>query len=141
MKLERRKQRIERRQLLADEWTPRAAGRAENQLFDRCFELAEVARDLERVAGAHGSAGATAVSLGCATSAFVSLADATLKMRGTVLSELSASEGNDSGQSDVEHLGRLLFAIGQNLRFAAHAADLGRQAAESKSSPSKQRTG
>lgn len=131
MSIERRRQRIERRRTLAGEWTPRTAGRTENALFDRCFELAETARDLERVAGASGSAGATGASLGCVTSAFESLADAMLKMRGVVLSELTTSaEDGDPESAEAEQLGRLLYAIDQNMRFAAHAADLGRQAAE-----------
>ena len=129
MKIERRKQRIERRRMLAGEWKPRTAGRSENALFDHCFELAEAARDLERVAGADRSAGATAASLGCATSAFESLANAMLKMRGVVLRELSTTTAAGSEPADAEQLGRLLYAIDQNLRFAAHAADLGRQAA------------
>lgn len=130
MSIKRRKPRIERRRLLAGEWKPRTAGRSENALFDHSFELAEVARDLERVAGANGSAGATAASLGCATSAFESLANAMLKMRGVVLRELSpTADGNGHEPAEAEQLGRLLYAIDQNLRFAAHAADLGRQAA------------
>lgn len=130
MSIERRKRRIERRRLLAGEWQPRAAGRSENALFDRCFELAESARDLERVAGAKGSAAATAASLGCATSAFESMANAVLKMRGVVLRELDCADSDGGEPSEVEQLGRLLYAIDQNLRFAAHAADLGRQAAD-----------
>lgn len=130
MSIERRKRRIERRRLLAGEWKPRTAGRSENALFDHCFELAEAARDLERVAGADGSSGATAASLGCATSAFESLANAMLKMRGVVLRELSTTAHADGSEpAEAEQLGRLLYAIDQNLRFAAHAADLGRQAA------------
>lgn len=129
MSTDRRRQRIKRRRLLAGEWEPRTAGRTENALFDHSFELAEAARDLEMVAGANGSASATAASLGCATSAFESLANAMLKMRGVVLRELDAPESANSDGSGVEQLGRLLYAIDQNLRFAAQAADLGRQAA------------
>lgn len=139
MSIERRKRRIERRLKLAGEWEPREAGKTENQLFDRCFELAEAARDLERVAGAGGSAGATAASLGCATSAFESLANAALKMRAAALRELGSDAGDDaSDPTETEQLGRLLYAIDQNMRFAAQAADLGRQAATDVSSPESQ---
>ena len=129
MNIDRRKGRIGRRQRMAGEWTPRTADRAENLLFDRCFELAESARDLEEVAGATGGSGAVAASLGCATSAFESVANAMLAMRGVVLRELPNPEAGAEGAGDREQLGRLLFAIDQNMRFAAHAADLARQSA------------
>jgi len=125
MNIERRKQRIQRRTLLAGEWEPRAASAPENALFDGSFELAESARALEQTAGTDGSGRAIAASLGCVTSAFDSLATAMLNLRGVALRELRDAEGDDS----AERIARLLFAIDQNLRFASHAADLGRQAA------------
>lgn len=131
MNIERRKRRIRRRRLLAGEWRPRTGESSESALFNHCFEVAEAARDLERAAGANGSAAATAASLGCATSAFESLANAMMKMRGVALRELSTTgaRADDPEPTEAEQLGRLLDAVDQNLRFAAHAADLGRQAA------------
>ena len=122
MNIQRRKHRIERRQLLAGEWEPKSSAAAENALFDRCFELAEAARDLEQVANAPGTTAAMAASLGCATSAFESLANSMLMMRGVVL---RAHEDEATTPPEAERLARLLYAIDQNLRFAAHAADLG----------------
>jgi len=130
MNIQRRKHRIERRQLLAGEWEPKSSAAAENALFDRCFELAEAARDLEQVANAPGTTAAMAASLGCATSAFESLANSMLMLRGVVLRELTDDEDADGERSHADQLGRLLFAIDQNLRFAAHAADLGRRSVE-----------
>lgn len=138
MNIQRRKHRIARRRLLAGEWKPTTSGGPENALFDRCFELAEASHDLERVAGVRGTTAAMAASLGCATSAFESLANSMLMMRKVVLRDLDGAEadgpltdGPVSGEpAPAEQLGRLLFAIDQNLRFAAHAADLGRQTAE-----------
>ena len=130
MSIERRKQRIERRLRMAGEFKPREADRFENALFDRCFELAEAARELETVAGAPGSGGAAAASLGCLTSTFESLANAMLAIRGTALRELPDTPPPDTGgPGSGEQLSRLLFAIDQNMRFAAHAADLARQSA------------
>lgn len=85
MRLNQRKERIERRLQLAGDWKPRHADDAENAVFDRCFALAEAARELERVANAGGSAGVVSASMGCATSAFESLANAMLMMRGVVV--------------------------------------------------------
>ena len=138
MNIQRRKHRIARRRLLAGEWKPTTSGGPENALFDRCFELAEASHDLEQVAGVRGTTAAMAASLGCATSAFESLANSMLMMRKVVLRDLDGAEadgpltdGPVSGEpAPAEQLGRLLFAIDQNLRFAAHAADLGRQTAE-----------
>ena len=133
MNIQRRKHRIARRRLLAGEWKPTTSGGPENALFDRCFELAEASQDLEQVAGVRGTTAAMAASLGCATSAFESLANSMLMMRKVVLRDLEGAEaeGPVSGEpAPAEQLGRLLFAIDQNLRFAAHAADLGRQTAE-----------
>ena len=138
MNIQRRKHRIARRRLLAGEWKPTTSGGPENALFDRCFELAEASHDLEQGAGVRGTSAAMAASLGCATSAFESLANSMLMMRKVVLRDLDGAEadgpltdGPVSGEpAPAEQLGRLLFAIDQNLRFAAHAADLGRQTAE-----------
>jgi hypothetical protein len=132
MNIQRRKHRIARRRLLAGEWKPTTSGGPENALFDRCFELAEASHDLEQVAGVQGTTAAMAASLGCATSAFESLANSMLMMRRVVLRDLEGAEDGDGDESaPAEQLGRLLYAIDQNLRFAAHAADLGRQTAES----------
>lgn len=119
--------RLKRQRVLAGEWRPAKGADPEAAVFQRSFDVAEAARNLERVAGGAGSEGATAASLSCVTSAFASLADAMLKMRADVVS----GRGKDpDGGEEREQLGRLLFAISQNLRFAAEASDLGRQAAE-----------
>ena len=101
--------------------------RAENKLFDASFRLAEAARDFERAAGTRGSAPAAAATLGCATSALESQATGMLLMRSLVLHVFSSSDYGD--EERAQELGRLLFAIDQNLRFAAQAADLARRLA------------
>lgn len=124
---------------MVGDWNPKDADKAENVVFDRCFELAEAARELELVASAKGSAGAVSASLGCATSAFESIANSMLMMRGVVLKELANADDphRDPGADQAVQLGRLLFAIDQNMRFAAQAADLGREnAAEILAEPS-----
>ena len=130
MQIERRRERIERRLLMAGEFRPRDADRSENALFDRCFEVAEAARELETVAGVGGSSGASAAALGCLTSAFESLANSMLALRGVALRELPDTPAPDAlGPGPREQVSRLLFTIDQNMRFAAHAADLARESA------------
>lgn len=124
MGFEQIRQRAERRQALGAGRRAEPRTRAEAALQDRCLGLAEAAQDLERVAGADGAGGAVPAALGCVTSAFESLANSMLMMRGLVLREQQEGEGSDP---EAERLARLLFAIDQNLRFAAHAADLGRR--------------
>ena len=94
MNIQRRKHRIARRRLLAGEWKPTTSGGPENALFDRCFELAEASHDLEQVAGVRGTTAAMAASLGCATSAFESLANSMLMMRKVVLRDLEGAEAD-----------------------------------------------
>lgn len=130
MQIERRRERIERRLQMAGEFRPRDADRSENALFDRCFEIAEAARELEAVAGAGGSSGASAAALGCLTSAFESLANSMLALRGVALRELPQTPASDElGPGPRDQVARLLFTIDQNMRFAAHAADLARESA------------
>jgi hypothetical protein len=126
MNFTERQRRIERRQRLAGEWRSPAQDRAENGLFNACFELAEAARDLERFPLA-SSTSAAAASLGCISSALESQANAMLRLREAALRELPADPRERDGH--VEQLGRLLFAIDQNLRFAAEASDLARERA------------
>jgi hypothetical protein len=124
MGIERIRERAERRRALGAARPPEPSTRSEAALYDRCLGVAEAAQELERVAGAEGAAGAVPPALGCATSAFESLANSMLMMRGVVLREQERAGGSSP---DAERLARLLFAIDQNLRFAAHAADLGRR--------------
>ncbi|HET6830669.1 MAG TPA: hypothetical protein VFH44_04890 [Solirubrobacterales bacterium] len=124
MGIERIRQRAERRRALGAARRPEPRTRSEATLYDRCIGLAESAQELERVAGAEGGGRAVPAALGCATSAFESLANSMLMMRGLVLREQEEQEGSNP---EAERLARLLFAIDQNLRFAAHAADLGRR--------------
>ncbi len=124
MNLTRHRRRIERRSRYAGDWKPRDAGEAENRLFDCTFSLAEAARELEATAGAAGSASATTAALGCATSAFESIANATQKMRGAVVSD---SSPDGIAGSEEEELAMLLHAISHNLRIAAELAERGRR--------------
>lgn len=126
MGIERIRQRAERRRALGAGRRPEPRTRSEAALHDRCLGLAEAAQELERVAGAEGAGGAVPSALGCVTSAFESLANSMLMMRGLVLREQGEGEGSSP---EAERLARLLFAIDQNLRFAAHASDLGRRGA------------
>lgn len=132
MRIQERKQRIERRRQLAGAWKPKAAGAAENELFDRCLSLAEDAIELERAAGTSGAVGATGASLACFNSAFESLANSMLQLRSAALREHEAGTtgADESERAGIDQLERSLFVIDQNLRFAAHAADLGREAIE-----------
>jgi hypothetical protein len=128
MSIEQIRKRVERRQVLASAGPPPITKRSQAVLYERCMDLAEAAQDLERVAATAGTEEAVPAALGCATSTFESLANAMLMMRGVVL---RAHDGEATTSPEAERLGRLLYAIDQNLRFAAHAADLGcRGAAE-----------
>jgi hypothetical protein len=124
MGINRIRQRVERRRAIGVEPPTEPRTRGEAALYGRTLGLAEAAQELEQVAAAGDAAGAVPAALGCATSAFESIANSMLMMRGLVL----RSEGVDGAESpEAERLARLLFAIDQNLRFAAHAADLGRR--------------
>lgn len=127
MGIEQTRERIERRRSLGSARRPKAATRAQAVLYDRCLDVAEAAQELERVAAADGGADAVPAALGCATSTFESLANSMLMMRGLVL---RANGDEEATPPEAERLARLLYAIDQNLRFAAHAADLGCRDAE-----------
>jgi hypothetical protein len=116
------RQRVERRQVLASAGPPPAMKRSQAIVYERCTELAEAAQELERVAATGGTEDAVPAALGCVTSTFESLANSMLMMRGVVL---RAHENEATTPPEAERLARLLYAIDQNLRFAAHAADLG----------------
>ena len=119
---------VERRQVLASAGPPPAMKRSQVIVYGRCMDLAEAAQELERVAATGGTEDAVPAALGCVTSTFESLANSMLMMRGVVL---RAHEDEATTPPEAERLARLLYAIDQNLRFAAHAADLGcRGAAE-----------
>jgi hypothetical protein len=133
MGIERIRARVERRRALGADHRPEPGTRSEAALYDRCLGVAEAAQELERVAGAAGTGDAVPGALGFATSAFESLANSMLMMRGVVLRELRGAQGSTA--PEAERLARLLFAIDQNLRFAAHAADLGRDGAETGAEP------
>jgi hypothetical protein len=123
-----RQERIRRRRALADDWpVGRTPARAEHDLFDACFALAESAQEFEQVAGGHGSAPATAAALGCMASALEAQATAFLKMRSLAAYEASHADGKTAA-GEAEELGRLLYAISQNLRFGAQLSELARRA-------------
>jgi len=121
MEIDRTRERAERRRSLGSVGRPKTTKHSQAALYDRSVDVAEAAQGLERVAAADGAAGAVPAALGCATSTFESLANSMLMMRGLVL----GANGNEEATPEAERLARLLYAIDQNLRFAAHAADLG----------------
>jgi len=131
MGINRTREQLERRGALGAARRPPAGNRSQAVLYDRCLDVAETAQRLERVAAADGSEEMVPAALGCVTSAFESLANSMLMMRGQVL---RAHEGSPS-EPEAERLARLLYAIDQNLRFAAHAADLGCRSAEGVAAP------
>jgi hypothetical protein len=122
MGIDQIRQRVERRQVLASAGPPPAMKRSQAIVYERCMDLAEAAQELERVAATGGTEDAVPAALGCVTSTFESLANSMLMMRGVVL---RAHEDEATTPPEAERLARLLYAIDQNLRFAAHAADLG----------------
>lgn len=134
MRIHQIRRRIERRQALGSAGRPLSATRSQAVLYDRSLDVAEAAQELERVAAADGGEGAVPAALGCATSTFESLANSMLMMRGLVL---RAREG-EGATPEAERLARLLYAIDQNLRFAAHAADLGCRQAQNDAAPAGQ---
>ncbi len=99
----------------------------DNLVFDRVFEVAVAARELEQVADTPGSARASAASLGCTTSALESLAGSISAMRRVALDELAESQEEGADAESIQRLGRLLYVVEQNLSFAAGAADLARE--------------
>ena len=111
---------------LAGDWRPQ--DRAETRLFDASRHLLGAARQLERASGAPRSAGAIDVSLHALREAFESLANASLMIRDAAGRELDHAERSDEERDKLEQLERALFAVDQNLRFAAHACRLGREA-------------
>lgn len=137
MGIDRTRERVERRRSLGSVGRPKITKRSQAVLYDRCLDVAGAAQELERVAGADGAADAVPAALGCATSTFESLANSMLMMRGLIL----RAAGEDEATPEAERLGRLLYAIDQNLRFAAHAADLGCRSAAEDPAPAKSLAG
>jgi hypothetical protein len=111
---------------LAGDWRPH--NRAETRLFDASRHVLGAARQLERASGAPRSAGATDVSMRALREALESLANASLMIRDAAAAEFDGAARSEDEREQVEELGRALFAIDQNLRFAAHACGLSREA-------------
>ena len=130
------RRRIERRRTLGPA-RPRGAGRPQANLHARWLDVAEAAQELEHVAAMADAGEGIGAALGCATSTFESLANSMLMMRGLIL----RAAGEDEATPEAERLGRLLYAIDQNLRFAAHAADLGCRSAAEDAAPAKSLAG
>lgn len=130
MNLIARRLKNERRQRLSGAWRAnRSADKAENELFDASFELAEAARDLDQAAGSPGTAAVTAAMLGCTTSALYSQADGVHRMASLIRHELAPPERGSSPSADLEELHQVLAKIEDNLRFSAGEADRARRLA------------
>jgi hypothetical protein len=121
---------LRERMELAGDWRPH--NQAETRLFDASRHVLGAARQLEQTSGAPRSAGATDVSLRALREAFESLANASLMIRDAAGRELDHAERSEDERDKLEQLGRALFAVDQNLRFAAHACRLGREALASR---------
>ena len=117
---------IRARTQAAGDWRPE--DQAEARLFDASRQVFGAARRLERASGAPRSAGATDVALRSLQDAFTSMANASLMMRDAAALEFEGNARSDDELEQLAQLGRLLFAVDQNLRFAAHACGLGREA-------------
>jgi hypothetical protein len=104
----------------AERWDSSAG---DDPLFRHCSELLLAAHSLEAAASAASADGLNPAVLGCFSAALDSL--------GTVCMLLDRARGEQARDSDSEDgqpdPARLLFAINQNLRFAADAAELGRK--------------
>ena len=110
---------------LAGDWRPHNG--AEIRLFDASRHLLGAARQLERASGAPRSIGATDVSMRALRETLESLANASLMIRDAAAAEFDHAEASDDEREQAEQLGRALFAVDQNLRFAAHACRLSRE--------------
>jgi hypothetical protein len=105
---------------LAERWDSSAGGDA---LFSHCSDLLLAARALEAAASAAPADGLNPAVLGCFGAALDSLGTVSL-----LLDRARGADAQDSGSEDGQaDPARLLFAINQNLRFAADAAELGRR--------------
>jgi len=103
-----------------ERWDASAGG---DPLFSHCSDLLLAARGLEAAASATTADGLNPAVLGCFGAALDSLSTVSLlldRARNPHVQEIDT----ESGQADPA---RLLFAINQNLRLAANAAELGRQ--------------
>ncbi len=130
------RRRIERRRTLGPA-RPRGAGRPQANLHARWLDVAEAAQELEHVAAMADAGEGIGAALGCATSTFESLANSMLMKREMII----RAAGEDEATPEAERLGRLLYASDQNLRFAAHAADLGCRSAAEDPAPAKSLAG
>jgi hypothetical protein len=88
-----------------------------DELLARCRSLLIVADELEEAASAARSETFDPAVVGCLSEALTSLATVSL-----LLSQTASTTGAGSEDAAVPDPGRLLFAISQNLRFAAEAA-------------------
>jgi hypothetical protein len=106
---------------LSDRWAPESDP---GRLLGNCRALLLEAEELEAAASASRSEGLDPAVLGCLSATLSSLATASL-----LLDEARNGQGREHATGEQEaDPSRLLFAISQNLRFAAEAAKLGQQA-------------
>ena len=104
----------------AERWDSSADG---DPLFSHCSNLLLAARGLEAAASATIAVGLNPAVLGCFGAALDSLGTVSLLLD-RARDPYAQDIDTESGQADPA---RLLFAINQNLRSAADAAELGRQ--------------
>jgi hypothetical protein len=105
---------------LAERWDSEADT---DGLFRHCSHLLLTARALEAAASAQPPGGLNPAVLGCFGAVLDSMATVSLLLDRARDGQAGQLTPND-GQADPA---RLLFAINQNLRFAAEAAELGQQ--------------
>lgn len=113
---------------LAGGWHPSAS--AEERLFDAACELLGRARELERTSAVPGAGHAIPAVIGALSTTFEACANSVLAIRASAIAELRPGEEEDH-RSQLAALARLLFAIDQNLRFAAEASGRAQELAAS----------
>lgn len=104
---------------LAERWGSAAGS---DPLFGHCSDLLRAARALEAAASVARADALSPAVLGCFGAALDSLGTVSV-----LLDRAHGPQSQDRGTDGQADPARLLFAINQNLRFAADAAELGRQ--------------
>jgi hypothetical protein len=115
----RTKSRLRRHIDLSDRWAPESDP---GRLLGNCRGLLLEAEELEAAASASRSESLDPAVLGCLSATLSSLATVSL-----LLDEARDGQGREHAGGQEADPSRLLFAISQNLRFAAEAAKLGQQ--------------
>lgn len=123
MSLLARQSEIAERLRIARGWHPSAV--AERRLLEVSHRALDSARELERASAAPGGARATAAVTGALAGTFEALANSVLAIRAAAIAELGPDAQADGAESELDALAQLLFAVDQNLRFAAEATAQG----------------